>query len=128
MPGTLDSQLVNFEIYNRSTRPKLNHTQKIKKFNEKRYQESISNLKKFSPQDIESRKYHKAHKLPSFKESNSLAHDPWESYKAIKRAWNNEKYSENTPLYMLKEALLDERVRRGFYRETEKPKVEVLVE
>ena len=26
MPGTLDSQLVNFEIYNRSTRPKLNHT------------------------------------------------------------------------------------------------------
>ena len=63
--------------------------------------------------------------LPSYSESRSLKYDPWESFKAIQRAWNNEKYTVDTPLTVLRDALIEERVKKGYVFDTEVEKEKV---
>ena len=111
-------------MFNMSSRPNRDGKKRLKKFIEERYQQSISNIANFTPDDIESRMYRRARKNPGYSESRSLKFDPWEQHKAMKEAKNQTKYNVDNPTNILKKALIDDRVSKGHNRETETLKAE----
>ena len=96
----------------------------MKQFLEDRDKKSISNIK-FNPQEIERTKFRLAEKkLPNFNYSRSLKYDPWEALKFRKSAWNNKKYNLDTPFDILQEALIEDRISKGFRLDQVRARVE----
>ena len=109
LPGNGLGDACNFEILQQQIRPKHNASDRMKRFLAARYQQSISNIV-FTPQEIERQKYkHAKRRLPNFSFSRSLNFDPWEATQFRKNFLNGKKYNLDTPLFVLKEALMKDR-------------------
>ena len=62
---------------------------------------------------LEKTRYKHARKLPNYVPSKSLSYDPIGSIGAVKESWKGKKYTHETPLYVLKDALMNEAVAAG---------------
>ena len=83
----------------------------------------------FTPQEIERQKdKHAKRRLPNFSFSRSLNFDPWEAIQYRKNFLNGKKYNLDTPLFVLKEALMKDRQRKGFNPKFVQPKVEAKIQ
>ena len=62
---------------------------------------------------LEKTRYKHARKLPNYVQSKSLSYDPIGSISSIKESWKGKKYTIETPIYVLKDALMNEAIAAG---------------